>query len=87
MSNSNSGVKSHSSASDLNAKPSTSEGNEQDRNPVDIRYFPKAGVRKQPRKRKSRVSDILADNPVNAVLESEVKAQRKSAERMGYSER
>jgi hypothetical protein len=87
VSTSDSAVKGHSSASDLKSETSTSEGKEHYRIPVDIRTFPKAGVCKRSRKRKSRVSAILADTPVKAALESEVKPHRKPAERMGYSER
>ena len=86
ISTSNSGVKSHSSASNLNAEPSTSEGNGHYKIPVDFRNFPKAGGRKQSRKRKSRVSVILTDTPGMAASESEVKAHRKSAERTEYSD-
>lgn len=46
---------------------------------VDIRLFPKSGVHKETRKRKSRANHILIDTAVKAALESEVKAHRKSA--------
>ena len=78
---SNSGVSSHSSTSSLNAGPSTSEGNDHHVSPVDIRDFPKAGARKETRKRKSSLSAIITDTPVKAALESEVRARRKPVKR------
>lgn len=81
VSTSNSGVSSHSSTSGLPAGPSASEGNEHHVSPDDIRLSPKAGVRKETRKRKSKVCALLTDTPVKAQLASEVKAHRKSAKR------
>ena len=43
-------------------------GNENQVSPVDIRPFPKAGVRTQTRQRKSRVRAILADTPGKAAF-------------------
>jgi hypothetical protein len=59
VSDSNSGVSNHASTSNLNEGSSTSEGNDHHVSPVDIRPLPKAGARKETRKRKSRVSAIL----------------------------
>jgi hypothetical protein len=71
----------HSSTSGFNAGPSTSKGNEHHLNPVDNRSFPKRGVNKETRKRKSSVSAILTDTTVGPALESEVKAHRKRDKR------
>lgn len=81
VSTSNSGVSSHSSTSGLHAGPSASEGNEHHLSPDDIRFSPKAGVRKETRNRKSKVSALLTDTPVKAQVGSKVKAHRKSAKR------
>jgi hypothetical protein len=78
VSTSNAGVSSHSSTYVLHAGSSASEGNEHHLSPDDIRLSPKAGVRKETRKRKSKVNALLTDTPVKAQLESEVKAHRKS---------
>jgi hypothetical protein len=87
VSTSNSGISSHSSTSGLRAGPSASEGNERHVGPDDIRLSPKAGVRKESRKRKSKVSALLTDTPVEAQVESEVKARRKSAKSCGVIQR
>jgi len=55
VSTSNSGVSSHSSTSGLHAGPSASEGNERHLGPDNIRRSPKAGVRKESRKRKKLI--------------------------------
>ena len=81
VSTSNSGVSSHSSTSGSHAGHSASEGNEHHQSPDDIRLSPKAEVRKETRKRKSKVCALLTDTLVKAQLESEVKAHRKSAKR------
>jgi hypothetical protein len=52
---------------------------EMDVSPVDNKLFPKTGVHKETRNRKSRVNAILTDTAVQAALESEVKAHHKSA--------
>lgn len=68
VSNSNSGVSSHSSTCGLHAGPSASEGIEHHLSLDDIRLSPKAGVLKETRKRKSRVNALLTDTPVKAQL-------------------
>ena len=79
--NHQSGVSSHSSPSRLNAGPSTSQGNQHHLSLVDIRPFPKEGVRKEARMRKSRMSAALTDTLVMAALHSEVQAHCKPGQR------
>jgi hypothetical protein len=78
---SNSGGNSRSSTSGFNAGTSTSEGNEHHPSPVDNRSFPKGGVNKETRKRKSSVSAILTYTPAKPAMESAPTAHHKPARR------
>ena len=66
-----SGVTRHSSKSSLNAGPSTSQNHHVSL--VDIGPFPKEGVRKETRKRKSRVSAAVTDTLVMVALDHKYK--------------
>lgn len=85
LDNHQSGVTTHSSTSGLNAEPSTSQGNQHYLSLVDIRYFPEEGVRKETRKRESRMSAASTDTLVMAALQSEVHAHCKPLNVTGYS--
>jgi hypothetical protein len=64
---------------------SSSESNLYHASPVEIRPLPKAGARREIRRRKTRASAVLTDTPVKVALDAEVEARARRLNVRGYS--